>query len=301
MAYTISVHNGKQANRKHNNRDKETVSKERHINPEKPHYNALDVSPIEAYRRIFGKVLEEYNNHIKDKHPERVKTIEQFYNEIMAKRDNSKNSRKGVYEVIIQVGNTDQRPSDKELYRIYMEYAKTWKERNKNLKMIGCYLHFDEPGGPHMHIDYVPVAHCKRGMALQPNINKALEEMGFKTKNYKDNSLVQWERSERAVMEQICKEMEIETKPAVGGKKHKHKQIWELEQKLDRTYKQLDNELQKLEELEIDVNCLEETKKKLENQIKTLKQELLDITKPTTYKENLFISEIDLDDLDSLR
>lgn len=44
--------------------------------------------------------------------------------------------------------------------KILKDYVQDWKRRNPNLEMIGAYYHNDEQGKqPHVHIDYVPVAH----------------------------------------------------------------------------------------------------------------------------------------------
>ena len=48
--------------------------------------------------------------------------------------------------------------------RALIEYVNTFEQRNPNLKLIGAYIHMDE-ASPHLHLDYVPVAHgYKRGL-----------------------------------------------------------------------------------------------------------------------------------------
>lgn len=60
------------------------------------------------------------------------------------------------------------------------EFVSTWQERNPNLELIGAYYHADEQGEPHIHLDYIPVAHgYKRGLETQTGLVKALQEQGF--------------------------------------------------------------------------------------------------------------------------
>ena len=84
------------------------------------------------------------------------------------------------------------------------EFVETWQKRNPNLELIGAYYHADEQGEPHVHIDYVPVAHgYTRGMRVQNGVVKALKEMGFE-KNGKETAQIAWERRENKVLEDIC-------------------------------------------------------------------------------------------------
>ena len=280
MNYTISMHNGIKVHLAHNRRDKNVVDKEPHIDQNGEHYSLVDIEPLEAYKQIFGKALDEYNNKIKDKHPERVKTIEQYFNSIWQKRENSRTSKRGVYECIVQIGNKDSRPDDHELMQIYEYYISEWQKRNPNLILIGCYIHFDEPGGPHIHIDYIPVAHCNRGMALQPNMDKAMQEMGYKANSIKDTAQVQWEKAERKALEDICNMIDIGVMPAVGGKKHLEKEVFILTKEKERIEKEL---MQCNEELDFQKarnEKLEELNNKTYHKYKATQKEL-----DTTQKE----------------
>ena len=62
---------------------------------------------------------------------------------------------------------------------ILEQYAKTFQERNPNLYLFNCVMHLDE-ATPHLHIDYIPVAHgYKTGMETRNSLTKALQQMGF--------------------------------------------------------------------------------------------------------------------------
>ena len=61
MAIRISTHNGTKIAHKHNIRDKKTISKEPHINPNRPSKTWLDKPIKEMYEKIFQKSVDEYN------------------------------------------------------------------------------------------------------------------------------------------------------------------------------------------------------------------------------------------------
>lgn len=114
------------------------------------------------------------------------------------------------YEVTIKVGNTYRRKDengrtmydenghhirDEELPNAISgfseaKYAETFQERNPNFRVVNIDLHDDEgfynakgvweKSPPHLHIEFVPVAHgFKQGMSVQNSMNKAMKEMGF--------------------------------------------------------------------------------------------------------------------------
>lgn len=60
--YTIAVHNGSSAHRLHNIRDFCTVIKEPHIQIKGDYEIWCDEKPREAYDRLFGKAVVDYNN-----------------------------------------------------------------------------------------------------------------------------------------------------------------------------------------------------------------------------------------------
>lgn len=78
------------------------------------------------------------------------------------------------YENVVQIGKvTDTAVVDengnlteeaKAAIEVLEEYAQTCQERNPNLYLFNCVMHLDE-ATPHLHMDYIPVAHG-RGEAL---------------------------------------------------------------------------------------------------------------------------------------
>jgi hypothetical protein len=221
MPKTISTHNGgqNQANRAHNNREDYVTKTQEHIDPNLSKYNEyiLDVPPRVAYEQIFGAALREYNE--KQSRPER--RIDDYYNHV--RKDKKKNA---VYEMIIQVGDKDDTGVDFSSTQteraIIKEFINDWKRRNPSLKLIGAYIHADEPGGTlHAHLNYIPVATgYKRGLAVQNGLNKALAAQGFVEKKGKETPQIQWERRENAILEAICNTHGVEVHHPKSGKPH---------------------------------------------------------------------------------
>lgn len=235
MGKTISTHNGSTAHRGHNVRDRWAVEGQEHIEPALSGNNLIlhDEKPREAYQRIFGEALREYNE--KQDRPER--RIKDYYSHI--EKDAKKNT---VYEMIVQVGDRNdtglEAPAERECL---IQFYEGWKVRNPNLECIGAYLHADEKDGTiHMHIDYVPVAHgYKRGMETQNGLVKALGEMGFQ-KQGKDTAQIQWERRENEALEAICREHGIEVEHPDRKEKHLDTKVYKVKKELEQAQERLD-------------------------------------------------------------
>ena len=148
MKVTISTHNGSAVAREHNIRNPKVVSKESHIDMERPHETWIDEPIREAYKRLFGKSVEAYN--AKQKRSDRK--IKSYYKNICDDK-----SKHPVYEMIAGIyikdddGSVDDISDMKKA--ILRKFVDNWKERNPNLEIIGAYWHDDEEGDMHVHID----------------------------------------------------------------------------------------------------------------------------------------------------
>lgn len=209
MAYTTSFHHGSEIARRHNIRDPKCTNKEQHIDPNGLHETWIDEPIKDAYERIFGEAVKEYN--AKQKQPSR--RIKSYLQKV---RQNSKLHE--AYEFIVQVGNKDNHPPADVSRTILKEYLDDFKRRNPTLDVIGAYFHADEIGNcPHAHIDYVPKGkRRKQGLKIQNNLSSALEELGYKTewqevekdgKSYKkmNSAEMQFQRAESQRLAEICK------------------------------------------------------------------------------------------------
>lgn len=158
---------------------------------------------------IFGQAVKEYN--AKQKRTDRC--IDDYYNKI--KQDKRKYP---VYECIVQIGDRSDTGIFAELEKqALIKFSEEWDKRNPNLRLIGAYIHADEPNGTvHAHIDYIPVAECTRGMRLQNSLDRALQQQGFKTKNIHQTAQIAWQDSEREALCVICKELNIDAQRNQG-------------------------------------------------------------------------------------
>ena len=205
MSKTISFHNGTQWSRGHNIRDKRYTSKQEHIDSSLTKNNVVlcDIPIRQAYSGIFDAALQEYNSKQKRKD----RKIDDYYLKI--KNDKRKHV---AYECIVQIGDCHDTGNNAVVEKEALKrFVLSWEERNPNLKLIGAYIHCDEPEGTvHAHIDYIPVANCNRGMSLQNSFDRALQQQGFKSENIHKTAQVAWQNSEREVLLNICKELGID-------------------------------------------------------------------------------------------
>ena len=198
--YTIAVHNGTSVSREHNRRNPTVVTKEPHIRPDGNYEIWRDISPRDAYKQIFGNAVIDYNK----KQNRNDRKIKDYYESIC--HDKNKHA---VYECIVGVYVHDDDKLPLSVNRkILRDYVNRWRERNPNLALIGAYYHNDEQGKqPHLHLDYVPVAHgYKRGMSIQNGLVKALGEMGY-TKKGRETAQIQWQAHERTALEEVRKKL----------------------------------------------------------------------------------------------
>lgn len=76
---------------------------------------------------------------------------------------------------------------------VLKNYLAAWDTRNPHLRLYGAYLHGDEGGAMHMHLDFVPWADgYTRGMSVQTSLSKALSQQGCKSEGWTRNSHVVW-------------------------------------------------------------------------------------------------------------
>ena len=282
MPYTIATHVGTKIARQHNIRDKRITDKEAHIDPNGKHEVWLNcnLTEKEAYHKLFDSAVAEYNSRQK----RNDRRISDYYEKI--RNDKQKHT---AYEMIVSVGNMEERIPEELSYEILTEFVEGWKEKNPNMYMFGCYYHADEQGVPHVHIDYIPVGtNYTRGMKKQVSSSKALEEMGFVTDTFKGTAQVKWIHSENERLETICNNHGVEVYHPQTGKEHLEKDLYILEKQAEN----LKTEISDIEEEKqniirksvMAVDKLESEKSALEDEItelvhdKTIAQAELDET-----------------------
>lgn len=211
MSKSITFHHGTTLSQEHNRRNSKYTDKQKHIDKSRKDDNIIfvDKNIKEVYKELFAESIAEYN--AKQKRSDRK--INDYYQKI--KNDKRKNV---CYECIVQIGDKDDTgySSPKEIQAL-TKFINGWEERNPNLKLVGAYMHNDE-GTSHLHIDYIPVSYDNtRGMKVQNSLAGALKQQGFGSKtraNYTEQ--MQWENSERQVLETICNDLGIDAKANQG-------------------------------------------------------------------------------------
>lgn len=227
-SYTLSWHNqGSAVKQAHNRREQSALGHNSAIDNSRTKNNVVlvDIPVRQAYADIFGGAVREYNSRARES-----RQIKDYWQTITA------DSRKhAAYEIVVQVGGMAEGAPDKAVDAL-KAYVQGWSTANPNLALVGAYIHMDE-STQHLHLDYIPVAECSRGMKLQNTLTGALKAQGFVTSNSRNTAQMQWEQSERERMRSICREMEIDLLEQGNGRKYMS--IPE--------YKQYANELSRLE------------------------------------------------------
>lgn len=158
----------------------ELSEKEPNIDFMKTHKNVvIENRRIEdVYRECFGAAAEAYSaKQVEKGHPERQ--IHDYLEHV--RKDKKLNE---MYEFVVQCGNMDDHLTDEQSIAIYKQWLKDFKEKyGKQFAVKQAIIHLDE-ATPHMHVEVVPVAESKRGLAVQNSMNKAVKQAGHA--DYKD-------------------------------------------------------------------------------------------------------------------
>jgi hypothetical protein len=209
MKSTLSLkHNDKLMNLKHNNRsfdEKEwgqTTNK--HIDRSLSQYNTTFIKEDikQAYEKVFGEALKEYN----EKQKKKSRRIDDYYEYIKEKVDKAKGKKKGntTYnlqdEVILTIGNKemwdnihqsfhDHYKDHEKAEEAFIQYKKqesdaTFKEfldefqaKHKHLYVFNAVAHYDEKGAPHMHMNFFGMAEgLEKGLRIQPRTTRAIAQ-----------------------------------------------------------------------------------------------------------------------------
>lgn len=176
MKYTGSISRGETAE-KHNTREcykDEEHTPENIVTSRTPENVTLVNRSLEdVYQERFGEALEAYNaKQVEKRHPER-----QIPDYLAKVREDKK--LHPMYEFVVQVGNKDERPDAETAKAIYKEWLDGFSFRyGAQFAIKQAIIHMDE-ATPHMHVEVVPCAESKRGLAVQNSMNKAVKQAGF--------------------------------------------------------------------------------------------------------------------------
>lgn len=232
-------------NIKHNNREltKNEMRTNKHIDESRSDNNIFlkqrDIK--EVYQEQFSEALQKYN----DKQRRKDRKIDDYFEHIS-------NSKKTMVqqEMIVQLGTKDdfRYEEDREKVKgILEDYYHGFVERNPQLIIYNAVIHDDE-ATPHLHINFVPVAHdYKRGLESQVAFDRALLQQDPELN--KDRPFNEWRLNEVESLEALMKEQRIDRKLVgtnnyadVNTYKH-HKQLEEEVTKTKRELREKQEEL----------------------------------------------------------
>lgn len=195
MQSTGSISRGKTA-QKHNTRE---CYQDREHTPDNIDFDrradniVLVNRPIEeVYEARFGAAAEAYNaKQVEKGHAERQ--IPDYLEHV--RKDKKLNE---MYEFVVQLGNMEEHPDPEIAAAIYREWLDGFSHRyGAQFCIKQAIIHMDEAVA-HMHVEVVPVAESKRGLAVQNSMNKAVKQAGHA--DYKD-MLAGWDEILTEVME----------------------------------------------------------------------------------------------------
>ncbi len=209
-----SMHLGKKYSIKHNNRDYNGWNKDGHIDPTRTPMNVILVN--EDFRKrfydIFADAILTYNEKNAKKHPDRVMTVADYFEQQKGK----------VQEAILQFGDHQtyvdlveqlgQEKTDAFYKETLIHTFEKWKSDNPSLRVFHASIHMDEVenGTPHLHIDFLPVAESSRGLTTKVSLDGALKSLGFKRDEkdkYDKTPYKQWLRNRREKLESDFQEI----------------------------------------------------------------------------------------------
>ena len=194
MQSTGSISRGKTA-QKHNTRE---CYQDREHTPDNIDFDrradniVLVNRPIEeVYEACFGAAAEAYNaKQVEKGHAERQ--IPDYLEHV--RKDKKLNE---MYEFVVQLGNMEEHPDPEIAAAIYREWLDGFSHRyGAQFCIKQAIIHMDEAVA-HMHVEVVPVAESKRGLAVQNSMNKAVKQSGHA--DYKD-MLAGWDEILTEVM-----------------------------------------------------------------------------------------------------
>lgn len=217
----------------------------------------------EAYDQLFAESTERYN--AKQKRNDR-KVHGSYYEHLFGVKPcnnvrTAADKRKSFYEDVVQIGKREDSGYGTEDFQLVAdclkEYMEGFQNRNPNFYVFNAVLHMDE-ATPHLHIDYIPVGHYKRGQDVQNGIAQALKEMGYGEGKM---AIAKWRTAEVEVLNKICREHGI--KPLAPEKARGTLEIPEYKEKR----RQADELAEQNAQVEAELSEKQAKSEKLDDQI----------------------------------
>ena len=170
MKYNIeakaSMHVGKKYSLKHNLReyDANKWNTDGHIQSDRSHLNErlTHTELRDFFQRTFGAAIDQYNEKNREKHPDRMTSVDEYYNKYKGHAQEcimQMGDHENYMELIKLVG---QEKADYIHKQFLTRAYKNWLKDNPSLKVFSATIHMDEikDGTPHIHLDFLDVCHC---------------------------------------------------------------------------------------------------------------------------------------------
>lgn len=188
---------GQQMNRDHNARSSTWENWEQKLkHPELSTYNqiVIDENPREYLLKRLEEPVRQFNERNISKHPERVKSLTEEVNKGMEK----------YRELVVQIGKENDHLNIQNSTDFLKEYVDHFQRNNPAFHVFGAYIHFDETT-PHLHLDFLPICECSKGLPVKVSMENALKAQGFKdTGKYAETALKQWLSESREDLEKFA-------------------------------------------------------------------------------------------------
>lgn len=218
----------------------------------------IDMTLEEAYKKLFGKALEEYNagkkpsrriadylKHITEQYEKGEQKIQEAKSRGASRKELAQiKSRypKVYYELIVSVGNCDAYDGafrcggneEQIAVDILNEYMSGFQTRNPHLFVFSAHLHRDELGVPHIHIDYISWTDSPgRGLSVRVSENGAFKQQGLTDGD--EIGTVAFQNREREVLSEIARKHQITIIEGKHSKKHLSKEEYILRQEQEKS------------------------------------------------------------------
>lgn len=314
--FTASVQKSRVASSlKHNQRtlaDKDVLANYGdHIDWNKTNENVTLVSSKSlrsAVNNTFKPYVDDYNEHQKRKD----RRITDYYNKCLTNRNLTP-----VQEFVVQFGDkhtifsTDQLQNHDKFKTLYSQYLKGFKDRNKNLCVASAVIHFDEKGGPHMHLVTIPVGHYSRGMKARANFDRAMgwnehrsEFSDFRQfSRWKAQAFADWADNERDELVNTARAMGYNIERKKQAKQHKHlepQEYRDLQAKLTNLKQNVYTENENLSAMRKDKDALSIEVSQLKTKKDGYTKDIQSLQSQTEEeKKNVYTAKSDLADINT--
>lgn len=280
-AFTASIQKSRVASSlKHNQRSladrEELANYGDHIDWDRTSENVTLVRS-DSLRSSVNKVFEPYVDDYNERQKRKDRKITDYYTKCLSNRNLTP-----TQEFVVQFGDkhtifsADSVQNHDKFKELYSQYLQGFKDRNKNLRVASAVIHFDEQGGPHMHVVTIPVGHYTKGMKARANFDRA---MGWNEhrkdfddfrqfSRWKAQAFADWADNERDQLINTAKSMgyAIERKKQATPHKHLEPQAYrDLQAKLTNLKQNVSTQNESL-------SAIQKSKSTLSLEVSQLKQ-----------------------------